>query len=125
MEDSKRVGRRRHAAELKQQVRRAQNLERRWLRWRWRTASMATFHKWRRAVDTGGVDLKNGDRQGEFVSLTLAPGSTVASATHLERYKRGPMILTGNQRFGAWDEVVGDRIVATAIREPLLHRRYP
>jgi DNA replication protein DnaC len=29
--------------------------------------------------------------------------------------RRGPMILTSNQSFGAWGEVFGDRIIATAI----------
>ena len=31
------------------------------------------------------------------------------------RYERGPMILTSNQSFGAWGEVFGDRVIATAI----------
>ena len=31
------------------------------------------------------------------------------------RYERGPMILTSNQSFGAWGDVFGDRIIATAI----------
>ena len=37
------------------------------------------------------------------------------------RYERGPMILTSNQSFGAWGEVFGDRIIATAILARLLH----
>ena len=37
------------------------------------------------------------------------------------RYERGPMILTSNQSFGAWGEVFGDRIIATAILDRLLH----
>ena len=37
------------------------------------------------------------------------------------RYERGPMILTSNQSFGHWGEVFGDRIIATAILDRLLH----
>uniref|UniRef100_UPI00389955F5 IS21-like element helper ATPase IstB n=1 Tax=Cognatazoarcus halotolerans TaxID=2686016 RepID=UPI00389955F5 len=37
------------------------------------------------------------------------------------RYERGPMILTTNQSFGAWGEVFGDRVIATAILDRLLH----
>jgi len=37
------------------------------------------------------------------------------------RYERGPMILTSNQSFGAWGEVFGDRIIATAILDRILH----
>jgi DNA replication protein DnaC len=31
------------------------------------------------------------------------------------------MILTSNQSFGAWGEVFGDRVIATAILDRLLH----
>ncbi|MBI3041799.1 MAG: ATP-binding protein [Betaproteobacteria bacterium] len=37
------------------------------------------------------------------------------------RYERGPMILTSNQSFAAWGEVFGDRVIATAILDRLLH----
>ena len=37
------------------------------------------------------------------------------------RYERGPMVLTSNQSFGAWGDVFGDRIIATAILDRLLH----
>jgi len=37
------------------------------------------------------------------------------------RYERGPMILTSNQSFGAWGDVFGDRVIATAILDRLLH----
>jgi DNA replication protein DnaC len=37
------------------------------------------------------------------------------------RYERGPMILTSNQSFGSWGEVFGDRVIATAILDRLLH----
>jgi DNA replication protein DnaC len=37
------------------------------------------------------------------------------------RYERGPMILTSNQSFGAWGEVFGDRVIATAILDRILH----
>jgi DNA replication protein DnaC len=38
-----------------------------------------------------------------------------------KRYERGPMILTSNQSFAAWGEVFGDRVIATAILDRLLH----
>jgi hypothetical protein len=37
------------------------------------------------------------------------------------RYERGPMILTSNQSFGASGDVFGDRVIATAILDRLLH----
>jgi hypothetical protein len=37
------------------------------------------------------------------------------------RYERGPMILTSNQSFAAWGEIFGDRVIATAILDRLLH----
>jgi DNA replication protein DnaC len=38
-----------------------------------------------------------------------------------KRYERGPMILTSNQSFAAWGEVFGDRVIATAVLDRLLH----
>lgn len=38
-----------------------------------------------------------------------------------ERYERGSMILTSNKTFGAWGEIFGDTILATAILDRLLH----
>jgi DNA replication protein DnaC len=37
------------------------------------------------------------------------------------RYERGPMILTSNQSFGGWGEVFGDRVIASAILDRVLH----
>ena len=37
------------------------------------------------------------------------------------RYERGPMLLTSNQSFGSWGEVFGDRVIATAILDRILH----
>ena len=37
------------------------------------------------------------------------------------RYERGPMILASNQSFGSWGEVFGDRVIAAAILDRLLH----
>jgi DNA replication protein DnaC len=37
------------------------------------------------------------------------------------RYEKEPMILTSNQSFGAWGKVFGDRIIATAILDRVLH----
>ena len=109
MEDSKRVSRRRHAADLKRQVLAACAEP---------GASVAQValahglnanlvHKWRRTVDVGGVDSKSGDRQAEFVSLTLAPSSTVASDIHLE-LRRGAIAvnvtwpLSASSQCAAW-----------------------
>lgn len=35
--------------------------------------------------------------------------------------ERGPMILTRNQSFDSWGDVFGDRVIATAILDRLLH----
>lgn len=37
------------------------------------------------------------------------------------RDERGPMILTSNQSFAAWGEVFGERLIATAILDRVLH----
>ena len=37
------------------------------------------------------------------------------------RYEKGPMILTSNQSFGSWGDVFGDRVIATAILDRILH----
>lgn len=37
------------------------------------------------------------------------------------RYERGPMIVTSNQSLGSWGDVFGDRVIATAILDRLLH----
>jgi DNA replication protein DnaC len=37
------------------------------------------------------------------------------------RYERGPMILTSNQSFGSWGDVFGDRVIASAILDRVLH----
>jgi DNA replication protein DnaC len=37
------------------------------------------------------------------------------------RYEKGPLIHTSNQSFGAWAEVFGDRVIATAILDRVLH----
>ena len=37
------------------------------------------------------------------------------------RYEKGPLIMTSNQSFGAWGEVFGDRVIATAILDRVLH----
>ena len=37
------------------------------------------------------------------------------------RYERGPLILTSNQSLGSWGDVFGDRVMATAILDRLLH----
>jgi len=37
------------------------------------------------------------------------------------RYEKGPMILTSNQAFGSWGDVFGDRVIAAAILDRVLH----
>ena len=37
------------------------------------------------------------------------------------RYERGPMILTSNQSFGSWGDVFGDRVIASAVLDRILH----
>jgi DNA replication protein DnaC len=37
------------------------------------------------------------------------------------RYERGSMILTSNQSFGSWGDVFGDRVIASAILDRVLH----
>ena len=41
------------------------------------------------------------------------------------RYEKGPMILTSNQSFGSWSEVFGNRVIATAILDRVLHHAIP
>ena len=37
------------------------------------------------------------------------------------RYEKGPLILTSNQAFGSWGDVFGDRVIAAAILDRVLH----
>ncbi|MEJ1126393.1 transposase [Variovorax sp. CCNWLW225] len=94
MEDSKRVSRRRHAADLKRQVLAACAEP---------GASVAQValahglnanlvHKWRRMVDARGTASKASDPQAEFISLTLAPGPAVVDDIHLE-LRRGAIAV--------------------------------
>lgn len=53
----------------------------------------------------------------DFLEQVLA--EEVAAKT--SRTSRGPMILSSNQSFGARGEVFGDRVIATAILDRLLH----
>lgn len=38
-----------------------------------------------------------------------------------ERYERGAILLTSNKTFGAWGDIFGDNVLATAILDRLLH----
>jgi DNA replication protein DnaC len=38
-----------------------------------------------------------------------------------ERYERGAILLTSNKTFGAWGDIFGDSVLATAILDRLLH----
>jgi DNA replication protein DnaC len=51
------------------------------------------------------------DRQGANLFFQLVT----------RRYERGPMILTSNQSFGSWGDIFGDRVIATAILDRILH----
>jgi DNA replication protein DnaC len=51
------------------------------------------------------------DRQGANLFFQLVS----------RRYERGAIILTSNQSLGAWGEVFGDAVIATAILDRLLH----
>jgi DNA replication protein DnaC len=51
------------------------------------------------------------DRQGANLFFQLVS----------RRYERGAIILTSNQSLGAWGEVFGDPVIATAILDRLLH----
>jgi DNA replication protein DnaC len=51
------------------------------------------------------------DRQGANLFFQLVS----------RRYERGALILTSNQSFGAWGEVFGDPVIASAILDRLLH----
>ncbi|MFN9453569.1 MAG: ATP-binding protein, partial [Gemmatimonadota bacterium] len=37
------------------------------------------------------------------------------------RYERGAILLTSNQSLGAWGDVFGDAVIASAILDRLLH----
>jgi DNA replication protein DnaC len=51
------------------------------------------------------------DRQGANLFFQLVS----------RRYERGAIILTSNQSLGAWGEVFGDPVIASAILDRLLH----
>jgi hypothetical protein len=51
------------------------------------------------------------DRQGANLVFQLVS----------RRYERGSIIITSNQSLGAWGEVFGDQIIASAILDRLLH----
>lgn len=51
------------------------------------------------------------DRQGASLFFQLVS----------RRYERGSIIITSNQSLGAWGEVFGDAVIASAILDRLLH----
>jgi DNA replication protein DnaC len=51
------------------------------------------------------------DRQGASLFFQLVS----------HRYERGSIIITTNQSLGAWGEVFGDPVIATAVLDRLLH----
>jgi transposase len=107
MEDSKRVNRRRHAADLKRQVLAACAEP---------GASVAQValayglnanlvYQWRRMVDARGITSKASDPQAEFVSLTLAPAPAVVGDSHLE-LRRSAMAVNVTWPLSASDQCV-------------------
>ncbi len=40
------------------------------------------------------------------------------------RYKRGSVVMTSNKSFGEWGELLGDRVLATAVLDRLLHHAH-
>jgi DNA replication protein DnaC len=40
------------------------------------------------------------------------------------RYERGSMVMTSNKSFGEWGELLGDRVLATAVLDRLLHHAH-
>ena len=55
-----------------------------------------------------------------YIPIEPAGGESLLSAG-LRRYERGAIILTSNQSLGAWGEVFGDPVIASAILDRLLH----
>ena len=51
------------------------------------------------------------DRQGANLFFQLVS----------RRYERGSIVITSNQSLGAWGEVFGDSVIASAILDRLLH----
>jgi len=48
-------------------------------------------------------------------------GANVIFRRISRRYERGPMILTSNQAIGSWGDVFGDRVIAAAVLDRILH----
>jgi DNA replication protein DnaC len=40
------------------------------------------------------------------------------------RYERGSLVITSNKSFGEWGELLGDRVLATAVLDRLLHHAH-
>lgn len=47
--------------------------------------------------------------------------SCVSASLVTRRYERASLIITSNKSFVDWGEVLGDRVMATAILDRLLH----
>lgn len=61
----------------------------------------------------------------EFGYLLLDKlGATLLFQLIAARYERGSILLTSNQSFGEWGEVLGDPVIATAILDRLLHHSH-
>ena len=61
----------------------------------------------------------------EFGYLPLDKlGATLLFQLVAARYERGSILLTSNQSFGEWGDVLGDPVIATAILDRLLHHSH-
>ena len=67
--------------------------------------------RWRRPAARPTIGYLPIDRQAATLFFQLIS----------RRYERGPMILTSNQSFGSWGDVFGDRVIASAILDRILH----
>ena len=58
----------------------------------------------------------------EIGDLPIDPQAAMSFFQLISRcYERGPMTLTSNQSFRSWGDVFGDRMIASAILDRILH----
>jgi DNA replication protein DnaC len=51
-------------------------------------------------------------------------GANLFFQTVVRRYEKNSIIITSNRRFSEWDDIFGDKIIAAAILDRLLHHAY-
>jgi DNA replication protein DnaC len=89
-------------------------------------------HQLARAEETGALDeaLTHFRRPHLLIVDELGYLPLARQAGHLlfhlvrRRYEKGSLLMTSNQPIGAWGEVLGDPVVATAILDRLLHHSH-